>query len=480
MAGTERETFWRHWGVLAVILCCDFMITLDFFIVNVAIPSMQTDLRANSAAVQFIVAGYGLAYASGLITWGRLGDMRGRRRMFTLGIVLFTIASAACGLAPTAGALVAARIAQGLSAALMAPQVLAILGIVYIGADRARAFAVAGLGKGLAAVFGQLIGGLLIQADAGGLGWRLCFLINVPVGVAVLVAAPRVVPESRAGGRTSLDLVGTVLVASGLVAAVLPLVEGRRQGWPPWSWLCLAAAVPLLAAFAAHQRRLTARGGQPLVDTALFRGRAFTVGVVTTLLYYAGMGAFLLVLALCLQQGYGLSALHAGLVCTAIGVGFFAATLAGPALTRTLGRQAVALGALALAGGWLILAVTVGGLGPDGDVVLLTPALLVCGVGMGLIMAQLTSMTLAGIGAGHAGAASGVLNTAVQIGSAIGVALIGIVFYGATEPAGTGAVQLSLLCLTGVGLTIAALVQLLPRATGRGAPHHTGPPSTQR
>lgn len=291
---------------LWVMLSGTFLVVLDFFIVNVALPSMQHDLQASAGTLQLVVAGYGLATAAGLVTGGRLGDLFGRRRMFMLGLLLFTLASAACGVAPNAGLLVAARLLQGLAGALLQPQVLAMIGLAYAGEDRTRAFAAYGLTLGLAATLGQLVGGALIHADLAGLGWRSCFLINVPIGLLALVLAPRVVPPLAQGrGDSRLDLAGMALVAAGSVAVVLPLVEGRQQGWPLWSWLCLAVAVPLWGLFAGQQRRLAARGGAPLVAPVLLANRRFVTGLFTTLAFYAGNASFYFVLALYLQQGWG-------------------------------------------------------------------------------------------------------------------------------------------------------------------------------
>ena len=430
-------------GILAALLACDFMITLDFFAVNVALPAIAADLGAGPAAVQFVVVGYGLAYAAGLITWGRLGDLHGRRRMFGIGLALFTLASAACGLAPTPELLVGARIAQGVAAGMMAPQVLAILGTTFTGPQRVRAFALAGLGKGMAGVFGQLIGGGLIAADADGLGWRLCFLINIPIGLAVL-ARLRVLPESRVDSGP-LDLRGALLAAGALTAFVLPLVVGREQGWPLWSWLSLAAAAALTAVFVRTQR---------LVDVRVFAQRTFTRGAVLTTAYYAAMGAFLLVLALYLQNGLGLTPLQAGLLYTALGAGFFVVLLRGPAIvTRLGGHRVIAIGAVTLSAGWVALGATA--LVADGALALV-PALLVCGLGMGLVMAQLTATAIADVPAEQVGAASGVLNTAIQVGSAVGAAAIGLLFYGVAGPA--AALAASLGALAALGIVIAALV----------------------
>ncbi|GLZ39216.1 MFS transporter [Actinokineospora sp. NBRC 105648] len=432
-----------------MLLSCDFMITLDFFVSNVAIPAIRRDLHASAAQVQLIVVGYALAYAAGLITWGRLGDIHGRRRLFAIGLGVFTAASVACGLAGNADMLILARVAQGLAAGVMAPQVLAILGTTYTGAQRAKVFAISGLSKGVAGVFGQLIGGLLIAADSGGLGWRLCFLVNLPIGLVALAFTRRAVPESRAGGDTRLDGWSSVLAAVALIALVLPLVEGREHGWPLWTWVSLAVAVVLLTAFVARQRTAST----PLVDPALFRDRAFAVGVASTALYFAAMGAFLLVLAVYLQDERGMSPVGSGVLYTAIGVGFFVMTIRGAALAGRIGVRMVSVGALVLTAGWALLTLLT-----DLPVVWLAPALLVCGLGMGLIMSQLTARTLAGVPARLAGAGSGVLNTAVQIGSALGVALIGIVFYGARS----GFVP-ALVTLVVVGLVLAALLRRLPQ-----------------
>jgi EmrB/QacA subfamily drug resistance transporter len=464
----SRSADWRRWVALPVILSGTFMVTLDFFIVNVAIPSLQAALHAGSAAIQLVVAGYGLALAVGLITAGRLGDLYGRRRVFMLGLAFFTLASAACGLAPTPTLLVVARVVQGLAAALLSPQILAMLGIVYTGEDRARAFTVYGLALGLAAVSGQLIGGLLIAANIESLGWRTCFLINVPVGIAALFLTPRLIPESRAEGRSQLDLVGVALVTLGLAAIVLPLIYGRDQGWPLWTWLSLIVALPLLLAFGGFQRWLSARGRAPLIAPALFGERAFVVGLLTVLAFYAGMASFFLVLALYLQQGRGLSALDAGLTFSALGFGYLATSLYAQRLARRLGRQSLTIGALGMALGLVLLRVTVGQIGMTGPVALLTPALLLDGAGMGMVLAPLTAAVLAGIAPKYAAAAAGVLATMLQVGNALGVAIIGIIFYGAqgqtrSRNAYPFAFDASLIYLIVLAVAVAALLQILPR-----------------
>jgi len=464
----ERAPAGPHWATLPLILVGTFVITLDVFIVNVAIPETQRDLHASASAVEFVVAGYALAYAAGLITGGRLGDLYGRRRMFLLGVALFTLSSAWAGMAPTAGQLVVARIAQGLASALMGPQVLAIIGVTYEGQARVKAFNAFGLTMGLAGVFGQLIGGLLIHADIAGLGWRTCFLVNVPVGIAALLLGPRLIPESRAEGRARLDPLGMVLVSAGLVAVVLPLAEGQQKGWPLWTWLCLAASPVLLVLFAVYQRRLANAGGSPLVNPVLFHKRPFTVGVVTGVVYYSGMASFFLVLALYLQAGVGLTALESGLVFLPLGVGFLATSLLARKVAALLGRQVLAVGALVLLAGLGGLWAAVDHIGTEGAVGWLVPGLLVGGSGMAMVMAPLASIALAGTDLRYAGAASGVLSTAAQVGGAVGVAAVGVVFYhvlgqGTGPGAYADAFKASVYLLAPLALAVAALVQLIPR-----------------
>jgi EmrB/QacA subfamily drug resistance transporter len=448
------------WGTLLVLLTGTFVTMLDFFIVNVAgsappIPAIQVDLRAGPAAVQWLVAGFGLALAAGLITGGRLGDLYGRRRLYGAGLGLFTLASAACGLAPNAGVLVGSRVAQGAAAALLMPQVLANINTVYTGGRRARAFSAYGLAVGLGAVFGQLIGGLLIRADLAGLGWRSIFLINVPIGIVALAASRRLVPESRPATGARLDLVGAALVTLGLLAIVYPLVAGEPASW------CLAAAPPL-AVFALHQRRLAARGGAPLVHPHLFAARSYTVGVLVSLAFQLTMASFFLVLALYLQDGRGLSALASGLLFVPLGGAYLVTSMRSGRIAARLGRQALAVGMLVLAAGYGLLALAAGG-----RVGWLVPGLVVAGAGMGLVVAPLPSIAMAGVAPGHAAAASGVLSTAQQAGNAVGVAVLGSVFYAAL---GSGpfahAFALSLEVLVALSVAVAALIQLLPRRTG--------------
>jgi EmrB/QacA subfamily drug resistance transporter len=437
-------------GVLPVLLTATFMTALDFFIVNVALPAIQLDLRAGPAALQWVVAGFGLALAAGLITGGRLGDIYGRRRVFGLGLTLFTAASVLCGVAPTAGFLVTARVLQGASAALLMPQTLAILRTAVPPAAQPKAFAQYGLTLGLGAVFGQVIGGLLIKANLFGLDWRLCFLINLPIGIAAL-AKLHALPESRSA-NSRLDLPGVGLVTAALVALVLPLIEGREYGWPLWTWLSLAGSAVLFAAFAVQQKHRR----HPLVNLDLFRQRAFSTGLVAVQVFWMGQASFFLILALYLQFGRGLSALESGMVFMAIGAGYLLTSTNAHRIAARLGRQVVTAGALIMVAGLAAMVAAAGhGIG------WLLPGLAVDGVGMGMALAPLTTIALAKVAREHTGAASGVLATVNQTGNAVGVALIGVVFY---QAAGyTDGFRAGLVALIALEIALAALIQLLPR-----------------
>jgi EmrB/QacA subfamily drug resistance transporter len=461
-----------RWAPLPVILAGTFMVVLDFFIVNVALPAMQSRLHASGSSVEWVVAGYGLTTAVLLITGARMGDRWGRRRMFTIGLALFTLSSAACGVAGSPTMLVIARLAQGAAGALLMPNVIALIGVLYEGGDRARALAAYGMVMGLAAVSGQLIGGVLVQVDPAGLSWRSCFLINVPVGAVAVAGARRLVPESRSPQVGGIDALGTLLVTLGLTAVVLPLVEGRAHGWPLWTWLSLATAPLLFAAFAVQQRRLAARGTAGLLPPGLLATPGLAAGLAAQLLFWCGQASFFLVLSLYLQQGRGLSALHAGLVFTILAVAYLATSLQAPAMTLRHGRRVLAIGALILAAGHVALVIAVGEVGVGGSVLALVPGLVLVGAGMGLGITPLASLIMASLEPARAGAVSGVLSTMQNVGGALGVAVIGVIFYGAL-PHGIGhAFQLSVAVLAVALVGVAAMTRLLP------APHSSAPAST--
>jgi MFS family permease len=449
------------WAPLLILMTGTFVFVLDFFIVNVALPSIQRDLHAGAATIEWVVAGYGLTTAATLITGSRLGDRYGRRRIFAGGLALFVTTSAACALATNGAALVVARLAQGVAAGVMAPNILAIVGVVYTGARRVRAISVYSMVMGLAATSGQLIGGVLVQTDVAGLGWRAIFWINVPIGLAAL-AFVRKVPESRDARAGRLDLPGIALVTAGLTAIILPLLDGRQRGWPAWSWVSLGLAPLLLAGFAGYQRAVAGTGRLPLINPADLAARGPASGLFTQLVFWCQQAASYLFLALYLQYGRGLSALESGLTFTALAAGYLTTSSFAPQLTVRFGRQVILCGALLAALGDVALAGAVHH-GLSAATVLLVPGLVLIGAGQGLCITPLTSTVLSYATPSTAGTISGALSTMQQVGNAIGVAVIGVVFFDALDRGYQAAFERSLYAMAGLLVLVAALTRLLPR-----------------
>ncbi|ASY79896.1 MFS transporter [Pectobacterium polaris] len=415
------------WLGLFVLLMAGFVTIFDLFVVNVAIPSMQADLGASFSQIGFIVAGYELAFGVLLITGGRLGDVFGRRRLFVVGMAGFTLASALCGLAPSAGFLIGARILQGLAAALLFPQVYASIRVNFDGNDSRRAFGLLGMTLGLAAIAGQILGGWLVHANLFGLGWRSIFLINVPIGL-LAIAAARFIPESRTPQRPSLDWTGVALVSVGLTLLLVPMIEGPGQGWPAWSLWMLFAATLLLAVFYCQQERRQRAGHLPLVDMRLLVQRRFLLGVLLVLLVYSTSSSFFLCFALLVQTGLGLDPFLAGSIFAPCSVGFVLASLAAPRLVARWGTAAIVAGALVYAVSISLLIMQVQIAGADLVAVRLIPVLVVVGAGQGFIMTPLLNLVLGFVDEIQAGMASGVISTVQQVGAALGVAVVGILF----------------------------------------------------
>lgn len=463
---TETPPRARHrsgeWAALAVLMCGTFMYVLDFFVVNVALPAIQRGLHAGPADLEWVVSGYALVIAAGLVLGGRLGDLAGRRRVFAAGLGLFVATSSACALSPDATFLVVARLVQGLGAALMAPNILSILGVVYTGERRIRAISIYGMVMGVAAVSGQLIGGLLIDS---GLGWRGIFWVNVPIGLLALAACPGRVPESSSGESRSPDIAGSLLLAVALVAVLLPLVTGRDEGWPVWSWACLGASPLLLGMFFAHQRWYAGRGRSPLLDPALFALGALRAGLLTQLAFWCQQAASYLVLALYLQQGRGLSALGSGAVFSVLAAGYLATSLRAPAWTLRYGRTVVTTGALTAAAGNGLLWAVVAHWGTGGGPAALFPGLFLVGAGQGLCITPLTTTVLSYAEPVTAGAVSGALSTMQQVGNSVGVAVIGVLFFDGVTHGYGAAFQRSAAAMLVLLAGVAVLSRLLPQRT---------------
>ncbi len=413
---------------LTVVLIGVLLPMLDFFIVNVALPTIDSDLRASQPMLELVVSGYASAYALLLVLGGRLGDSLGRKRLFLIGMAAFTLTSLACGLAPDAMALVIGRIAQGASAALMVPQVLATIQAATTGERRARALGRYGATGGLAAALGQVLGGLLVSANIDGTGWRPIFLVNVPIGLAGLVLARRYVPDTRHGNASRVDGRGTVLLGLTVLAILIPLTEGRSLGWPAWTVALLAAAPLFATAFGFAEIRIERSGRTPLVPPSLLRHTSMRIGLLLALPFFAGFGAFMFCYALLVQQGLHDSALTAGVGLVPMAAAFLLASLSTSRLLARYGARVLAAGGLLQAAGLVVLAVTVYLGWPGLSIALLAPGLAIAGLGQGLVMSPLFGVVLSEVPPTAAGAGSGVLTTTQQTALALGVATLGSMY----------------------------------------------------
>ena len=420
----------RRWLTLVILLLAAFMNLLDVSIVNIAIPSIQRSLNASYADVQWALAGYTLAYALVLISGGRLGDIYGRKRLFLIGVIGFTIMSALCGAAQSPGMLIACRVVQGAMGAIMVPQVLAVIQVIFPPAERIKALAGFGVTAGLGTVSGPLIGGLLILHNLFGLDWRPIFLINVPVGVIAVAAAAVLVHESRAPSPPKLDPAGVGLITAALLLLLFPLVQGRQLGWPTWTFVSMAASVPVFALFVWYEQVKSRRDGSPLVPLRLFRDRGFSAGMAIAVTFFLGIASYGLVLTLFLQLGLGFTPLHAGLTFLPFSLGLLVSSGAAARLAPRFGRGVTMAGALIIAAGMAGLIATTNHYGAAVTTWDLVPGLVAAGLGLGAVIAPLADIVLARVPRQDAGSASGVFNTGLQLGNSIGIALIGVIFFG--------------------------------------------------
>ncbi|MEV0560020.1 MFS transporter [Dactylosporangium sp. NPDC050588] len=436
MNNEQRSNTYRwRWAVLAVVLAAEVMDLLDATIIAIAGPSIRADLvgpEGGTAFLQWLAAGYTLAFAVGLVTGGRLGDIFGRRRMFLAGAAGFTLMSLLCAIAPGPASLVVCRILQGLAGAVLIPQGLGLIKAAFPPEQIGAAFGAFGPVMGLSAVCGPILAGVLVDADLFGTGWRMIFLINLPVGVAALIGAWLVLPRPTPGdeAKLRLDLTGTVLLSASLLLLVFPLVQGRELGWPWWAWAMMALAVPMFWGFQRYQQRLHREGRSPLIEPSLLAKQRFTAGLLVGLIFFAGLMGLTLILSIYLQLGLGFSPLRAGLTQSPWAFGTAVGAVAGHVLSAKLGGRRLLVGGTAvLAAGVVALLVTLTVTdGPVSSVALL-PSLLVLGVGMGCSMAPYFDIVLAAVDEHEVGSASGTLTAAQQVGGAIGVAALGTAFF---------------------------------------------------
>ncbi|MET9381394.1 MFS transporter [Streptomyces sp. NPDC002928] len=453
-------------GLFTVLLAAALPL-IDFFIVNVALPSMGADLSASESVLELVVSGYGLAYAVLLVLGGRLGDLFGRRRLFLGGMAAFGLTSLACGLAPDAWTLVAARIAQGAASAAMLPQVLATIQATTSGRRRAKAMGLYGATAGLSMVAGQILGGILVAADIAGTGWRSVFLVNVPVVVVGLVLAARTVPETRSQRPEPVDGPGTVLLALSLLTLLAPLTEGRSAGWPLWTWLSLAAFPFVAAAFYAVERRADRQGRTPLVPPSLFALVSLRRGLMLILPFSLGFSGFMFVIAVALQRGAGLGPVPAGLALAPMAVVFFCVSLAGPRLVTRYGTRVVPAGAVIQGLGVGLMALAAWCSWPDLGFVELLPGAAIAGAGQALQLPVVFRIVLSEVPTARAGVGSGVMITTQQSALALGVATLGTLFLSLVPGLGMRDALVTTLLVQLAGVALTGLLGLrLPRTIG--------------
>ncbi|MBZ9596346.1 MFS transporter [Streptomyces erythrochromogenes] len=460
----------RRWLALAIVMTAAFMDLVDVTIVNIAIPTLRQNFGASTSAIQWITAGYALAFAAGLITGGRLGDIYGRKRLFLIGISGFTTASLLCGIAADPAMLVASRILQGGMAAMMVPQVLAIIHVTFPPQERGKVFGMFGAIVGLGAVSGPMLGALLTEWNLFGLEWRPIFLINLPVGIAGVILGRKFITESKAPQALRLDLVGVVLATLALVMLIFPLTQGRENGWPLWGFICMIASPFVFAAFIVYEKYKIKKDGSPLVELSLFKVKSFAGGIAVQLTFGIATGIFFLVWTLYMQMGLGWSALRAGTTGIPFSIAVsVAAGLSVEKLVPRFGRKVLQAGALVMAAGLILYIWESEHYGMEIASWQMAAPLILMGIGMGLIVAPLNDTTLSEVPRRDAGSASGLINTTGQMGNALGLALTSVVFFGLIEddmvfgPPYVEAFRGALWWVVGVLVVIFVVMFMLPR-----------------
>ncbi|KWV57646.1 ATP-binding protein [Bradyrhizobium macuxiense] len=455
IASTRADSS-RRWWVLAIVVAAQFMFGVDAFIVNVAIPTIAAELQATPAQIEAVIAIYLIAYATLVVTGGRLGDIYGTKSVFIAGVAGFSVTSLWCGLAQSGPELIVARLAQGATAALMVPQVLATLHLLFSDAARARAFGIYGIVLGLAGAAGFMLGGVLVTLDLAGLGWRAVFFVNVPCGVIIIAAALRIMPMVPRRAGTRLDVPGAIVLFAGLLCLIGPLLFGHDLNWSGEVWLVMAAGVAIIAGFVRLERIVARRGGMPLIDLTLLSDAAFMRGLAAVFFYFFANLSFYLVMTIFMQRGLQIPPLQAGLVFVPLALTFVVAS-------RHSGVRARHRGTLVLIEGCALQIVGLAALVTMIEVVaaptplLLALVLMIFGYGQGLVMAPLSSAVLSSVKPASAGAGSGMYGTTTQIGNAAGVAAIGAVFF-AIESAMSARVALYAACaLFVLSVTISAV-----------------------
>jgi len=430
----------RRWWVLATVVAAQFMFGVDAFIVNVAIPTIAAELKASAAQIEAVIAIYLIAYATLVVTGGRLGDIYGTRNVFISGVAGFTATSLWCGLAQSGPELIVARLGQGATAALMVPQVLATIHLLFADSSRARAFGIYGIVLGLAGAAGFLLGGLLVTLDLAGIGWRAVFFVNVPFGAIIMAAAFKIMPTGQRRPGTRLDIPGAIVLFLGLLCLIGPLLFGHDLHWSPSVWLTMAVGIAVIAFFLRLERAVAHRGGMPLIDLSLLADRAFMRGLAAVFFFFFANLSFYLVMTIYLQKGLHIPPLQAGLVFVPLALTFVIASRHSGSRAKHRGTLVLVEGCAVQIAGLAALAATAGWIDAPSAIVL-SLVLTIFGYGQGLVMAPLSGAVLSTVKPASAGAGSGLYGTTAQIANAAGVAAIGAVFF-AVESAGSARLAL--------------------------------------
>ena len=419
----------NRWLILGIVLAAEIMDLLDSTIVNVAGPSLKEKLGASPSSLQWVIGGYTLTLGAGLILGGRLGDRYSRRNVFILGLIGFTISSLLCALAPTIGSLIAARLIQGFAGAMLLPHVIGFIRDVFPPQELGSAFAIFGPVFGLGGILGPIVGGFIIQGDIASTSWRAVFLVNIPIGIVNIYLAIKYLPKREFNGAITIDFIGSliIIISSGLL--LLPLIQGQESGWPLWTYLSLLASLFGFIIFFLQQRALIKRGGTPLVDPEIFKARAYNLGIAGIFLFFSGLTGVYLIITLFLQIGERYSSSGAGVANIAIALGTaMGGALSGAVLADKFGIRVLQAGALAQIAGafWLFKAL------PNMAAFHfwhIAPGMWLSGFGTGLVVAALFDAILLSIKNELVGSASGVLSAMNSIGSSVGVAIFGTIFF---------------------------------------------------
>jgi EmrB/QacA subfamily drug resistance transporter len=460
------------WRAVSLVLVGAFMALLDTTIVNVALPSIRTSLHTSSASLEWIVSGYALAYGLALVPGGRAGDRFGHKRLFLIGLTVFTLASVACGVAQSQVEIVAGRIVQGLGAGLFFPSISATIQHSFTGPARSKAFGVLGAVIGVSTALGPLLGGLIIAGVGAHDGWRWVFLVNLFIGAVAIPMAAWRLPKATGHVRRGFDPVGLGLLTGGLLLLMIPLVEGQQDGWPAWTWTCFGGCVAVFALLAGWELRAERRDGDPLLKPGLLRQTSFSAGAVFAIAFFGGFSSIFFTLSILWQEGLGHSALITGVVIAPFSMGTLVAAANSDKLSARLGRLVLVLGCSLLIAGLGLVVLVIHLTTPAVNGWDLVGPLLLAGLGTGMTIAPNQDFVLATVPRAEAGTAAGILSTSQRVGTAAGIAIIGTVLFGslkvvpgphAVASAFTHSAQLALLVNLGFMAVALILVLALPR-----------------